>query len=384
MSAWRLPDYDSACIMALMKFFSNVKALFTRDLTGSSDMPDGVRPPAREGVDVDPLTLSTVFRGVQILQTAVSSLPVYEVKNGVRTPATTALILKPDPHRSRRDFISDIVASLALDGNAFIRLVSYHGQIESCEVLPPEMVTVTMLNNDPASPRVRYSYNGVNYSSDQIAHMKFLSVPGKLRGLGPISSARQEINSAAAAKDCKARFYHDSSNIKAYLHSNEKITQSEAQAAKDAWEKPGSPGGVKVLGNGFEYVERSMKAEDLQFIASQKFDTTQISRLLGIPASIMLASVEGSNLTYSNIEQSWIEFADYTLSAYAGEIEELFNRLLPRGRTAVFDWDSSRRTDMSERLNAYKTAIEAGIYTVNEVRAREGLSELPSAQEENQ
>lgn len=363
--------------MACMRFFSSVRKLFTRDVAGTADMPDGVRPPSREDAGVDPLTLSTVFRGVQILQTAVSSLPVYEVKAGVRHPASDPLIVQPDANRSRRDFISDIVASLALDGNAFVRLVSFAGRVESCEVLPPNLVTVTRLNNDAAAPKLRYSYNGVNYGPDRIVHMKFLNVPGRLRGLGPISAARQEIDAAAAAKDCKARFYHDSSNIKAYLHSTQQITQDEAKAAKDAWEKPGTPGGVKVLGNGFEYVTPAMKAEDLQFLATQKFDTTQIARLLGIPASIMLASVEGSNLTYSNIEQSWIEFADYTLSAYAGEIEELFNCLLPRGRTAVFDWDSSRRTDMSERLAAYKTAIDAGIYTINEVREREGLAPLP-------
>lgn len=368
-------------MMWRMKFFHNVKALFTRDLTGDADMPDGVRPPSREDAGVDPLTLSTVFRGVQILQTAVSSMPVYEVKAGVRSPAADPLILQPDPHRSRRDFISDIVASLVLDGNAFIRLVTFNGKIESCEVLPPELVTVTRLNNDPAAPRLRYGYNGANYDADRIVHMRFLNVPGRLRGLGPIGAARQEIEAAAAAKECKARFYRDSSNIKAYLHSTEKITQEEAKQAKDAWEKPGMPGGVKVLGNGFDYVERSMKAEDLQFLATQKFDTTQISRLLGIPASIMLASVEGSNLTYANVEQSWIEFADYTLSAYAGEIEELFNRLLPRGRTAVFDWDSSRRTDMSTRIAAYSSAIDSGIYTIDEVRQREGLPPREGAEE---
>ncbi len=362
--------------MAGMNIFSSVRKLFTRDVAADADMPDGVRPPSREAAGVDPLTLSTVFRGVQILQTAVSSLPVYEVKGGVRHPASDPLILQPDTRRSRRDFISDIVASLALDGNAFVRLVLFGGRVESCEVLPPGLVTVTRLNNDAAAPKLRYSYNGVNYTPEQIVHMKFLNVPGRLRGLGPISAARQEIDAAAAAKECKARFYNDSSNIKAYLHSTQQITQAEAAAAKEAWEKEGAPGGVKVLGNGFEYVTPAMKAEDLQFLATQKFDTTQIARLLGIPASIMLASVEGSNLTYSNIEQSWIEFADYTLSAYAGEIEELFNRLLPRGRTAVFDWDSSRRTDMSERLAAYKTAIDAGIYTINEVREREGLAPL--------
>ena len=87
----------------------------------------------------------------------------------------------------------------------------------------------------------------------------------------------------------------------------------------------------------------------------------------------MLAAVDGSNLTYSNIEQSWIEFADYTLAAYTGEIEELFNRLLPRGRTAAFDWDSSRRADMYDRYAAYASALGAGWMDVNEIRAREAL-----------
>lgn len=368
-------------MMWRMKFFSNVKALFTRDLTGATDMPDGVRPPEREPADADPLTLSTVFRGVQILQTAISTLPVDEVKGGVRAPATSPLIVQPDRNRSRSDFISDLVASLALDGNAFVRLVEFNGAPVSCEVLPPELVTVTRLNNDPAAPRLRYSYLGRNYTAEQIVHMKFLNVPGQLRGMGPISAARKEINAAQSARDCKAKYYHDSSNIKAYLHSTQQITQQEAEAAKAAWEKPGDPNGVKVLGNGFDYVTPALKAEDLMFLAAQKFDTTQIARLLGVPASIMLASVEGSNLTYSNIEQSWIEFSDYTLAAYTKEIEELFNRLLPRGRTAAFNWDSSRRTDMSDRLAAYKTAIDAGIYTINEVREREGLEPLPGGDE---
>ena len=77
-----------------------------------------------------------------------------------------------------------------------------------------------------------------------------------------------------------------------------------------------------MVGKALEYVPLDMKPADLQFLETQKFDTTQIARLLGIPASIMLAAVDGSNLTYSNIEQSWIEFADYTLAAYTGEIEE--------------------------------------------------------------
>lgn len=333
------------------------------------DMPDGVRPPARS-TTYEPLQLSTVFRGVQVLQTAIAGLPVYEMRNGVKLPDVSALVAQPDVTRSRRDFLADLVASLVLDGNAFTRLIRLDGEIVTCELLPPQYVTVTDQGKDPASPDLRYGYLGRTYGPDDIVHSKFLNVPGRLRGLGPISAAREEVEAAQMARDYKTRFYSDGSNLKGYLHTKKPVSEETAKRAKTAWKTDGGAGDVKVIGDDLEYVPLDLKPADLQFLETQKFDTTQIARLLGIPASIMLAAVDGSNLTYSNIEQSWIEFADYTLAAYAGEIEEVFNRLLPRGRTAEFDWDSSQRANMSDRYNAYKTAIEAGFLTVNDVRGK--------------
>ena len=240
-------------------------------------------------------------------------------------------------------------------------------------------VTVRDDGRDPAAPVLRYSYLGREYTPDEITHLKFLNVPGRLRGLGPISAAREEVEGAKMARDYKARFYTDSSNVKGYLKSDQKITPDSAKQAKDDWGKAGKAGDIKVVGSNLTYVPLDMKPADLQFLETQKFDTTQIARLLGIPAS-MLAAVDGSNLTYSNIEQSWIEFADYTLAAYTGEIEELLSSLLPRGRVVRFDWDSSRRADMADRYNAYKTAIGSGWLTVDDVRDREGLPPLTPEQ----
>ena len=341
------------------------------------DMPEGLRPPERTA-PYDPLQLSTVFRGIQVLQTAITGLPLHEVRNGLNLEATSSIIEQPDVNRSRRDFFADLVASMALDGNAFIRLVRFDGNTVSCEVLPPNLVTVSDDGKDPASPKLRYSYLGRDYSAEEVIHCKFLNVPGRLRGLGPISAAREEVEGAKMARDYKAHFYTDSSNVKGYLKTDQKITPESADQAKQAWNKSGKAGDIKVVGSDLTYVPMAMKPADLQFLETQKFDTTQIARLLGIPASIMLAAVDGSNLTYSNIEQSWIEFADYTLAAYTGEIEEALTSLLPRGRSVKFDWDSSRRADMSDRFNAYKTAIDSQWMTINDVRKREGYEPLPA------
>lgn len=347
-------------------------------------MPDGIKPPGHGDTVGDPLQLSTVFRGVQVLQTAIAGLPLDVYRNGVKMTITPEIIMQPDNRRSRRDVICDIVASLALDGNAFLRVKRFAGEAVTCEVLPPRLVTVDMANGDVAAPVLRYSYNGHAYTSDSVIHLKFLNIPGKLRGLGPISAAREEIQGAEMARDYKTRFYSDSSNIKGYLKSDQRMTEELAQGAKKAWKAEGDALDIKVLGSNLSYVPLELKPADLQFLETQKFDTTQIARLLGIPASIMLAAVDGSNLTYSNIEQSWIEFSDYTLSAYTGEIEEAFNQLLPTGWTVRFDWDSSRRADMNSRYGAYKTALESGWLTIDEVREREGLQPLKGASNETE
>ena len=253
------------------------------------------------------MSLSTVFRGVQVLQTAITGLPIHEMRGGVKLDTVSPLVLQPDVNRSRRDFLADLVASMVLDGNAFVRLVSYAGDVVSCEVLPPHLVVVSDDGQDPAAPRLRYSYLGTDYTPDQIVHLKFLNVPGRLRGLGPISAAREEVEGAKMARDYKARFYTDSSNLKGYLKTDKKVTPEYAKQAKTDWKASGTAADIKVLGENLTYVPLDMKPADLQFLETQKFDTTQIARLLGIPASIMLAAVDGSNLTYSNIEQSWID-----------------------------------------------------------------------------
>ena len=148
---------------------------------------------------------------------------------------------QPDVNRSRRDFLADMVASMALDGNAFVRLVRFGGEIVSCEVLPPSLVVVSDDGSDPAAPKLRYSYLGKDYGPTDIVHCKFLNVPGRLRGLGPISAAREEVEGAKMARDYKARFYTDSSNLKGYLKTEQKVTPEYAKQAKNDWKAQAPP-----------------------------------------------------------------------------------------------------------------------------------------------
>lgn len=70
--------------MNLWKRMRLAGRVLTRGADGT-DMPDGIKPPKR-GPATEPLQLSTVFRGVQVLQTAITGLPIVEQRGG-RDPA---------------------------------------------------------------------------------------------------------------------------------------------------------------------------------------------------------------------------------------------------------------------------------------------------------
>ena len=145
------------CRMNDFGFFQRLRfagKIITRGVAAVDDMPAEIMPPSRTAA-YDPLQLSTVFRGVQVLQTAIAGLPLHEMRGGVKLNTLTSIIDRPDANRSRRDFISDIVASLCLDGNAFVRKLRYDGEVVSCQVLPPSLVTVRDDGRDPAAPVLR-------------------------------------------------------------------------------------------------------------------------------------------------------------------------------------------------------------------------------------
>ena len=218
---------------------------------------------------------------------------------------------------------------------------------------------------------------GREYTSNDIIHLRFLKAPGRLRGMGPIEAAREEIEGAIDARDYKSRYFSEGTHPTGIISTAKPLNDEVAEKVKESFKR--NVDDVKVLTGDLKYTQLALSPKDMQFLETQQFDTTQIARLLGIPASLMLAAVEGSNLTYSNIEQEWIQFADFTLEAYAQPIELALGEVLPRGTSVELDWDSMRRSDTKTKAETYQILIACNVLTVDEARAMEGRPPLPAA-----
>lgn len=158
--------------------------------------------------------------------------------------------------------------------------------------------------------------------------------------------------------------------------SNEEIDQLISRWASA---RAGKNGGVGYTNETIEAKAMGQAPEQL-LIDGRNLAAVDVARAMGAPAWSIDASTNGSNITYGNIESRSRELVEDTLEPY---MEAITGRLslddvLPRGVWASMDASNLLRESYSSRMNGHKAAIDADIYTVEEVRQMESGIPLES------
>lgn len=342
--------------------------------------------PARDAITVADddaaIGLIPVYRALQILTTSAGQLPLRAERSGrVITDRVPALVRRPDPDLDRSDWIEQAVLSLALDGNLFLRKTRVGSETIAARVLPPAEVTIV---RDPRTRQISYAYRGEKLTREDVVHQTLMRMPGRDRGIGPIQAARREIGGAVDVRDYATNWFHGSGQPSGLLVSKGAKSADEAKAARKAWNDAAAdednPTGIRVIGGDTQYLPLTLNPEDAQWLDVRKFTVTDLARLFGIPSALMLVSLDGNSMTYSNVEQEWLAFTRFTLMQYLRKIEEAMTTIAPAGQSVRFDLEVLLRADTTTRYDAYTSAMTAGWLTADEVRALEGMEPLTIAQ----
>lgn len=341
--------------------------------------PEGITPPARSAIRTvtqdQAMSLIPVYRAVQIISSAVSQLTLDLWRGDVPVAAPT-WVRQPDVKMPRSAWLEMTANSLALSGNAFWRIVR-NSPAES----PSALVVM-----DPYEVHIHddgtFSHRGTKLQRWQVQHLALLRVPGRMRGLGPIQAAAQDIRGAIDVRDYASEWFDSGTVPNGKLTTEQHINQEQARELKDGWLESVNGREPVVLGNGLDYAPFLLSPKDAQFLESRQFNTTDIARLFGIPAHLMHVVVEGGSMTYMSGQAADLTFSRWTLMRYTREIEEAVSALLPRGQTARFNMDAILRPATKERYEAHQVALEAGFLTVDEVRQIEGLPPLSQPAQE--
>jgi HK97 family phage portal protein len=340
--------------------------------------------PTRAGVTINQdnsLRIATLYACVRLLSDTVSTLSAdtYRRVDGVRVPFRPRPLWldSPDPDlaNTRDDFVSQIMVSLLLDGNAFIHIVRNAGDIVALVVIDPMRVLVRR-NPDH---QVEYALKDTNvvFAREDVLHITEMRKPGALRGISRIDQLKEALGLTAALDDFAARFFGQGSTTSGIIEVPGSLTREQAKDLIDAFEEghrglsqAHRPG---VLFGGAAFKKTGVDPNEAQMIESRRAQVEEVAKAFRVPLHMLSTAIPGA-MSYASVEQNAIQFATYTIRPYVAKIENALTTLLPNGVFVKFNMDSILRGDIATRFSAYSTGTQAGFLSVNDIRRIEDLS----------
>jgi HK97 family phage portal protein len=334
------------------------------------------------------MRLAAVYSCIRVLSESVAQMPLKvfrRLPSGGKQevadhPIYPLLHLRPDEEVSAFSWKESTMAHLCSWGNAYSFIdFDGSGRPRSIKLLGPDKVTPKRLatNNKLVYEVTDDKGQTKRYLKEQILHIPGLSYDGII-GYSPIRMAAETIGTGiSASKHCGAVF-GNGARPGGVLSYEGNLNDEQLQRLKASWEAAFSGANVgktAVLEGGSKYTPITISPADAQLLETMKFNRSEIAGIFRVPAHLIN---DLEKATFSNIDQLSLEFVMFTLTPWLSRIEQAMNwRLfLPheRGEYFVeFVTDGLLRGDVKSRYEAYRTAINSGLKSINEVRSLENL-----------
>jgi HK97 family phage portal protein len=335
------------------------------------------------------LQLSTVWSCVRLITETIGTMPIkfYKVdeSTGIRTaltdhPLAVLFANKVNRWQTRQEFLESLIYQFVLHGNAYAAIQrGVGGKIIGLIPLMSEQMRVTLTDD---GRRIYEYYEGQEikvYAEESIWHIKLFG--NGVVGLSPISYAKNSIGIGSAAENSVSKIYRNGGKPSGILMIDKVLTKDQREKIKENFSElaEGNADRLFVLEAGLKFEQISMSPQDIELLASRRYQTRDIARFFGVP-SILINDESGTALG-SGIGQILQAFYKLGLRPYLERMEASMKiwLLSAEERQTIdieFDFNSLLRPDQADRIKIYKEAVQGGIMTCNEARACEGWKPL--------
>jgi HK97 family phage portal protein len=329
-------------------------------------------------VTTDTATQLLSVRGCnQFIGDGISTLPVdsfRKVGKASEEVAPPPWLSEPTVELNRVSWLTQILTSLLLDGNCYLRK-GYDGTtLRWLDPLAPSAVV-------PFREKGRkwYRVGGQPVDPFEILHIPGAMRPGALAGMSPVEAARQEIGLGMAATEFAGRFYSNGANLGGVITYPGELPPEKAREIARTFARRHS-GNRKahlpaVLEGGGEWKTTGVTPEQMQFLASRQFTSAQIAAFMFLidPTEFGVSMDKGSSITYANLEQRNFRKLTVTFLPWIVRIEMALSSLIAAPRFIKFNVNGLLRADLAARYASYAVGIENGFLGADEARAFEDL-----------
>lgn len=343
-----------------------------------------------EHVSVDKaLRVSAVWACVRLIAETISTLPLMLYRRVPERAIATNHQLYPLLHDSPNadmtavTFWEVVLVAMLLWGNAYVHIIRTAGRIVSLDFLRPERMSWRRRTDGS----VVYEWNDgvrlVVIEEADMLHIPAFTLDG-LTGLSPIAYANNILGNALAADRASGTVFSRGLMMSGTFTTDNIVPpklRDEFKVRLEEYRGAINAGSAPLLEAGVKYTPIAIKPDEAQLLETRAFSIEEICRWYRVPP-FMIGHSEKSTSWGSGIEQQNLGFLTYALRPWLKRIEQAVNRKL-LGATersqfyAEFNFEALLRADSAGRAAFYSTMVQNGIYTRNEVRAKENLAASP-------
>lgn len=342
------------------------------------------------GVDVDEMSAlgaSPFLASVKVLCETLASLPLIlyrRLPDGGKERATDHP-LYPILHRAvspdvtAYHFKERMQAQAVLRGDAFAQVIRDPRSGYPAELVVMDSRRVTIKKE---SGRLFYEYRekaGKSprpLPSDQVFHVSGFGLDA-VRGLDPIATQREALGITLAVQLFGATFFGNSANAGGVIEVEHSMSDPAYKRLKNDWEEKHkgveNAHKVAILEEGAKWHQITVPPDSAQYLETRRFQVAETARPHRVPPHLV---GDLDRATFSNIEHQSLEFIIYTMLPWFTRWEQSISlQLIPEREReeyfAEFLIDALVRGDLLSRMNAYRIGREIGLYSANDIRAKE-------------
>lgn len=340
------------------------------------------------------LAISTVMSCARVLHDDIATTPfgAYRRVDKVPQPMPNQPRIVAEPFGPDTDpaaGVGQLVVSLAMRGNAYMRVVSTtsDGWPDQLQILHPDRVQPKMVDG-----RKAFVVDGKQVGPDDVKHIMGMSLPGAIIGMDPISYYRVSLQAASETQSFAGSFFKNGATPSGMLKVAGQGDRKKAREYKEAWEAGhagvGNAHRIAVMFGDVDFKPLSVTPEQAQFLQTRGFQREDIAGMFGVPLHrIMVIADKASQGGGKGLDTQDLGYVIHTLLPKYRAIERCFDQMLPGGQATFtrFDLDDLLRANALDRAQIAQIHRLIGVRNRDEIRAQEGLPPIggPDGQDYN-
>jgi HK97 family phage portal protein len=320
------------------------------------------------------LKVGAVWSCVRVISTAVASLPAFVMQdlNGAkekaqRHPLYQTIHSAPNRSMTASQWFQAAIAHMLLWGNSFTYIDRQGSTVLGLWPMRPDRMKVIVDDNGIVSYEQMTPRGVRQLSADQVLHLRHFTLDG-VTGLSTIEYHRNTIGLGMAADQYAGAMFRNGGRVPGVLKFPNALKQDQVDRLRKSWDE--THGGasnkhrVAILESGGSYEAIGLPPEDAQYVSTKNITVEDIARIFGVPPHLIGRL---DKPTYASVEQQSLEFLQYTILPLVRSIEQSIDKTLLRAPYYCrFNLAGFLRTDLKSQMEAFGTARQWGIYSIND------------------